>query len=335
MSYYGHGGGDDASNTPHHSFHKPATNAPSQIDAAKIFVGGLSWQTTEETLRYHFEQYGEVVSVEVMRDRQTGDPRGFAFVVFTSDETVDLILKGCPHEINQKVVDVKRAQARGVAPPSIHHGGEEESVASGGQQQNSVKQERHNNSTTGLSPEQLRNKIFVGGLPMHCDKDGLKEFFSVFGPVVDAIVMMDTVNQRSRGFGFVTFENGSGGAQKAIEVQPINMFGKSVEVKLATPKADRDGGGGGGGNFQQKHFQQKQVMAPSASNTGEFAGLASAYGRAGWRAGYGSKAFGKAGWSVIGWDDGGDAPDKKGFSFALLDSKRDSGEHRESKRRRQ
>ncbi len=59
-----------------------------------------------------------------MRDRQTGDPRGFAFVVFKSDETVDLILKSCPHEINQKVVDVKRAQARGVAPPSIHHGGE-------------------------------------------------------------------------------------------------------------------------------------------------------------------------------------------------------------------
>lgn len=126
MSYYGHGGGDDASNAP--KFHKPAANASSQIDAAKIFVGGLSWQTTEETLRYHFEQYGEVVSVEVMRDRQTGDPRGFAFVVFKSDETVDLILKSCPHEINQKVVDVKRAQARGVAPPSIHHGGEVSSL---------------------------------------------------------------------------------------------------------------------------------------------------------------------------------------------------------------
>ena len=50
-----------------------------------------------------------------------------------------------------------------------------------------------------------------------------------------------------------------------------NMFGKMVEVKLATPKGERDGGGGGG-NFQQKHYQ-KQVMAPSANNTGEFAGL--------------------------------------------------------------
>ena len=93
-----------------------------RFDEAKIFVGGLSWQTTEETLRYHFEQYGEVQSVEVMRDRNTGDPRGFAFVVFKADETVDLILRNKPHEINHKVVDVKRAQARGVAPPSIHGG---------------------------------------------------------------------------------------------------------------------------------------------------------------------------------------------------------------------
>jgi RNA-binding protein Musashi len=82
------------------------------IDTAKIFVGGLSWQTTEETLRYHFEQYGEVSSVEVMRDRNTGDPRGFAFVCFGSDDTVELILASGPHEINNKIVDVKRAQAR-------------------------------------------------------------------------------------------------------------------------------------------------------------------------------------------------------------------------------
>jgi RNA recognition motif-containing protein len=66
----------------------------SAIDADKIFVGGLSWQTTtEESLRYHFEQYGPVVSVEVTRDRNSGYPRGFAFVVFKDIETVDLVMK--------------------------------------------------------------------------------------------------------------------------------------------------------------------------------------------------------------------------------------------------
>jgi RNA recognition motif-containing protein len=152
-------------------------------------------------------------------------------------------------------------------------------------------------------------------LPLHVDKDGLKDFFSVFGPVTDAIVMMDMMNHRSRGFGFITFENGSNGAQKAIEAQPINMFGKMVEVKLATPKGDREVVNNP--NHQSFH---KPVMAMSARTTGEFAGLASAYGRAGWRAGYGSKAFGKAGWSVAGWDDGGAAPERSGFSFNMLPS---------------
>ena len=146
--------------------------------------------------------------------------------------------------------------------------------------------------------------------------------------------MIDMVQQRSRGFGFVTFENGSGGAQKAIESQPINMFGKMVEVKLATPKGDRDG------PLPPQIFFRKPVMA-TTTGTGEFAGLASSYGRAGWRAGYGSKAFGKAGWGVVGWDDGGDAPDKTGFSFSLLSKVADNrtdrrdGEERPAKRSRQ
>jgi hypothetical protein len=104
------------------------------------------------------------------------------------------------------------------------------------------------------------------------------------------------------------------------------MFGKMVEVKLATPKGDREGGGAsGGGNSTTFHQFHKPVMAPTAKSTGEFAGLASSYGRAGWRAGYGSKAFGKAGWNVVGWDDGGDAPERSGFSFGMLDPKNNKG----------
>ena len=113
-------------------------------DMAKIFVGGLSWQTTEETLRYHFEQYGEVVSVEVMRDRNTGDPRGFAFVVFQDDSIVDLVMSNAPHEINHKVVDVKRAQARGMAPPSIHNNHNDDSSSKDGGT-NSISQNDNNN----------------------------------------------------------------------------------------------------------------------------------------------------------------------------------------------
>jgi RNA recognition motif-containing protein len=48
--------------------------------AGKIFIGGLSWQTTEETLRYYFSKYGELADVALMMDKKTGKPRGFGFI---------------------------------------------------------------------------------------------------------------------------------------------------------------------------------------------------------------------------------------------------------------
>ena len=284
------------------------------LDADKIFVGGLSWQTTEESLRYHFEQYGPVVSVEVMRDRVTGDPRGFAFVVFSKEETVDLVMNEPRHEINHKVVDVKRAQARGVAPPSIHQNRQHQQQHNNNQHQPSHNNNNNNNESK-LTPEQLQNKVFVGGLPPSVGREELKACFERFGSVVDAIVMMDQTQQRSRGFGFVTFENGTGGAQKAIAAQPVEIHGRYAEVKLATPKGEQTPRNN---HHSNKNYSVGLRAGVSGSSSGEFAGLAASYGRSGWRAGYGTKAFGKAGWAVRGWEDGGPAPEQSGFSFDLI-----------------
>lgn len=43
--------------------------------AGKIFIGGLSWQTTSENLRYYFEKFGELTDVAIMIDKKTGKPR--------------------------------------------------------------------------------------------------------------------------------------------------------------------------------------------------------------------------------------------------------------------
>jgi RNA recognition motif-containing protein len=52
----------------------------------KLFVGNLAWAATEDDIRAHFAQFGEVTSVEVMRDKFTGRARGFAFVTMASNE---------------------------------------------------------------------------------------------------------------------------------------------------------------------------------------------------------------------------------------------------------
>ena len=127
------------------------------------------------------------------------------------------------------------------------------------------------------------------------DRDGLRTIFEQFGPVVDAIVMVDQATQRSRCFGFVTFENGTQGAQKSIEAQPLNIQGRNVEVKLATPRAEQKRIIPAG----PKHVGLRAGKSSSPSS-GIYAGLSVAYGRSGWKAGYGSRAFGEAGWAVQG-----------------------------------
>ncbi|NLS78161.1 MAG: RNA-binding protein [Chloroflexi bacterium] len=53
--------------------------------AKKLYVGNMSYSTTEARLREVFEAYGEVTSVNVVTDRETGRPRGFAFVEMAND----------------------------------------------------------------------------------------------------------------------------------------------------------------------------------------------------------------------------------------------------------
>ena len=49
--------------------------APHDDVEGKIFVGGLSWQTTEESMRFHFEKFGELSDIAIMIDKRTGQPR--------------------------------------------------------------------------------------------------------------------------------------------------------------------------------------------------------------------------------------------------------------------
>nr|GMD80783.1 RNA-binding protein 1 [Ipomoea batatas]GMD99483.1 RNA-binding protein 1 [Ipomoea batatas]GME00284.1 RNA-binding protein 1 [Ipomoea batatas]GME19519.1 RNA-binding protein 1 [Ipomoea batatas] len=77
-------------------------------DRNKLFLGGVSWETTDDTLRHHFSKYGTVVSSVIAKDRNTGNPRGFAFVSFSDPSAVDTALQDT-HEILGRTVEVKRA----------------------------------------------------------------------------------------------------------------------------------------------------------------------------------------------------------------------------------
>ena len=106
----------------------------------KLFVGNLPWAATESDIRAHFSQAGEVTSVEVMMDKFTGRPRGFAFVTMASAQAAqDAIAKtenidfmGRPLKVNVARPREERPSFGGDRPRSGGFGGGERRGGFGG-----------------------------------------------------------------------------------------------------------------------------------------------------------------------------------------------------------
>ncbi|KAF3436108.1 hypothetical protein FNV43_RR23200 [Rhamnella rubrinervis] len=201
-----------------------------ESDEGKLFIGGIAWDTTEDKLRDYFGQYGEVTQTVIMRDKTTGRPRGFGFVVFSDPSVLDSVLND-KHTIDGRMVEAKRALSREEQQTSSKSGNFSASRSSGGGGNFKTK------------------KIFVGGLPSTLSEDGFRQFFESFGHVTDVVIMYDQNTQRPRGFGFITFDT-----EEAVDRVLYKNFhelnGKLVEVKRALPKDANPGGGGRIGGYQ-------------------------------------------------------------------------------------
>ena len=79
----------------------------------KVFVGGLNWGTKEEGLQDFFREVGEISSVKIITDRETGRSRGFGFVEFTSEESANAAVNSMNGaELDGRVLKVSIAMER-------------------------------------------------------------------------------------------------------------------------------------------------------------------------------------------------------------------------------
>uniref|UniRef100_G3U4Z2 Heterogeneous nuclear ribonucleoprotein A3 n=1 Tax=Loxodonta africana TaxID=9785 RepID=G3U4Z2_LOXAF len=141
----------------------------------KLFIGGLSFETTDDSLREHFEKWGTLTDCVVMRDPQTKRSRGFGFVTYSCVEEVDAAMCARPHKVDGRVVEPKRAVSR----------------------EDSVKPGAH------LTVK----KIFVGGIKEDTEEYNLRDYFEKYGKIETIEVMEDRQSGKKRGFAFVTFDD--------------------------------------------------------------------------------------------------------------------------------
>ncbi|KAK6934633.1 RNA recognition motif domain [Dillenia turbinata] len=167
----------------------------------KIFIGGLAKDTTYATFNKHFGKYGEITDSVIMKDRYTNQPRGFGFITYADPSVVDKVIEDT-HVINGKQVEIKRTIPKG----------------------------------QGQSKDFKTKKIFVGGIPSTVTEDEFKNFFSKYGKVVEHQIIRDHETNRSRGFGFIIFDNEDIVDEMLSMGNMIDMAGTQVEIKKAEPK---------------------------------------------------------------------------------------------------
>nr|GEX38744.1 heterogeneous nuclear ribonucleoprotein 1 [Tanacetum cinerariifolium] len=83
-------------------------------DRGKIFIGGLPKETEYHEFNKHFGKYGDITDSVIMKDRMTGQPRGFGFITYVDPLVVDKVIRDT-HVFSGKQVEIKRTIPRGTA----------------------------------------------------------------------------------------------------------------------------------------------------------------------------------------------------------------------------
>ena len=73
-------------------------------EQGKVLIGGLSLETTEERLKDYFKTFGDVTEAMIMKDRLTGRPQDFGFLVFADPAVADSLLLDSKHNIDGRMV---------------------------------------------------------------------------------------------------------------------------------------------------------------------------------------------------------------------------------------
>ncbi|KAH7276560.1 hypothetical protein KP509_39G011900 [Ceratopteris richardii] len=167
-----------------------------------VEVLGLPFNVETEELKYYMQTFGDVDDCIVMKDRMTGQSRGFGYVTF---RTVEDARKAATsqHVLNGRSLDVKIATPKDEMVPSA---------------------------------SRKVSRIFVARIPSEVTEGAFRSHFEKYGTIIDAYMPKDAGSRSHRGIGFITFDNPE--SVDRIMNETHELGGVLVAVDRATPKEE-------------------------------------------------------------------------------------------------
>ncbi|PIA57376.1 hypothetical protein AQUCO_00600247v1 [Aquilegia coerulea] len=166
----------------------------------KIFVHGLGWDATNETLIDSFKEYGDIQIANVVTDKVTAKSKGYGFVQFKTRDGAQNALKQPHKKIGNRMTACQLASFGPVPNHPI--------------------------------PDSTGRKIYVANAGAHLDIQKLRTFFARFGEIEEGPLGYDRVTGKLRGFALFVYKT-TEGCKKALE-EPIKFFeGCQLQCKRA------------------------------------------------------------------------------------------------------
>ncbi|KAH9052482.1 hypothetical protein Ae201684P_001662 [Aphanomyces euteiches] len=261
-------------------FNEIRTMASVDVAHRKLFVRGLSWDTTTPSLQDYFAKFGKIEECTVIMDRNTGKSKGFGFVTYEDMESADRALQAQPHEI-----DGRKCQCNLAAMPETSSSS---SSSSSGKHSKSQHHNHNGGSTThappqpagpppqppipqGPSPQsyvdgppgdESERKLFVRGLDYNTHTDTVTAEFKKYGDLDEVTIAKDRQTGKSKGFAFIVFRH-QASAKRAL-AQP--QKGRTIHCNLASQKQGANSGGHRPPALPQPHQQpvphQQHLLPP-------------------------------------------------------------------------
>lgn len=139
-----------------------------------VFVGGLAFHITEADLMSHFSFFGAVNKIVLLRDRNTGQSKGYAFVMLEEQATADLILA------QTNIICGRRVECQQAAKK---------------------------NEKVKVDEERRRKKVYVSRIPSHLSSSEFERLFAKHGQVHNCYIIQDVTSGANKPYGFIEFEN--------------------------------------------------------------------------------------------------------------------------------